>query len=253
VLVVAEPLEHPQHGLGHAENLRGRQELVEQAGRRRHDRGAAARGHPEAATAVRADHRAKPEIVDAGRDVIRRATLERHLELARQRRAERMTQQETRQRLRVRGDVETLVGGDTGVRAGGDVAHGVAARLPRGHSRVGKTMHRVLGVVQLDEMKLDVLPGGDVPEAARVALADVGQRIELIAGQNPLRDLHPQHLRVLRLTLAVGAAHQAEGAPLVGRHFAALVPLESRHELLDVGLARKRQARAPEGPGIVYY
>ena len=104
----------------------------------------------------------------------------------------------------------------------------------------------MLDVVQLDEMELDVLTRGDVAEAARVALADVGQRVELRAGEDALRNLHAQHLRVFRLTLSVGAAHQPERAPLIGRHLAALVPFERRHELVDVGLARERQPRAAE-------
>ena len=162
-----------------------------------------------------------------------------------------MAQQKPRQRLGVRRDVEPLVGGDAGVRARGDVAHRVAARLARRQPGVGEAAHRGLDVVQLDEVELHVLPRRDVAEAARVALADVGQRVELIAGQDALRDLHPQHLRVLGLTLAVGAAHQPERAPLIGRHLAALVALERRHELVDVGLARERQPRAAERFGIV--
>ena len=163
-----------------------------------------------------------------------------------------MAQQKARQRFGVRRDVEPLVGGDAGVRAGGDVAHRVAARLARRQPGVGEATHRRLDVVQLDEMELDVLPRGDVAEAARVALADVGQRVELIAGEDALRNLDPQHLRVFGLPLAVGAAHQPEGAPLVGRHLAALVALERGHELVDVGLAGERQPRAAERLGIVY-
>ena len=142
VLVVAEALEHAQHRLGDAQDFRGRQELVQQPRRRRHDRRAAAGGDAEAAPAVGADHRAEPEIVDAGGDVIGCASLERDLELARQRRAERMAEQKPGQRLRVRRDVEPLVGGDAGVRARGDVAHRVAAGLPRRQPCVGEAVHR---------------------------------------------------------------------------------------------------------------
>jgi hypothetical protein len=71
----------------------------------------------------------------------------------------------------------------------------------------------------------------------QIPLADVGQRVELLAAQDTLRNLHAQHLRVFGLPLPVGAAHQPEGAPLVWRHLAALVALERRHELVDVGLA----------------
>ena len=110
-----------------------------------------------------------------------------------------------------------------GVRAAGDVAHGIAARLARRHARVGQQAHRRLDVVQLDEMKLDVLPRRDVAEVPRVLLADLGQREELLAREHALRHLHAQHLRVRRLPLSVGAAHEAKRAPLVGRDLAALV------------------------------
>ena len=68
---------------------------------------------------------------------------------------------------------------DAGVRAAGDVAHRVAARLARRQAGVGEQAHRRLDVVQLHEMELDVLPRRDVAEAARVLLADVGERVEL--------------------------------------------------------------------------
>ena len=109
-----------------------------------------------------------------------------------------MAQQIPRQRLGVRRDVEPLVGGDAGVRARGDVPHRVAARLARRHPGVGEPAHRRLDVVQLHEVELDVLPGRDVAEAARVPLADVGERVELLGGQDALRDLDAQHLRVRR-------------------------------------------------------
>ena len=95
-------------------------------------------------------------------------------------------------------------------------------------------------------MELDVLPRGDVAEAARIALADLGEHIELVGRQEALRDLDPQHLRVFGLPLAVGAPHQAVRAPLIGRDLAALVLLERRDELVDLGFVGERQPRAPE-------
>src|SRR5918995_1184217 len=58
------------------------------------------------------------------------------------------------------------------------------------------------------------------------------------------RDFDAQHLRVRGLALPVGAAYQPERPPLVRRDLAALVSLERRHELVDVGDGRKRQPRA---------
>ena len=94
-------------------------------------------------------------------------------------------------------------------------------------------------------MELHVLPRGDVAEAARVAIGDVGDRLELCAGQDPLRHLHAHHLRVLRLPLPVGAAHQPEHAPRVGPDLSALELSEHRRELVDVRDIRESQSRAP--------
>ena len=210
-----------------------------------HDGGATARDDPEAARPAGPQLREEAEVVDRGRDVILGASFEGDLELARQRGAEAMSQEEPRQRFGVRGDVEPLGGRDARVGARGDVAHRVAARLARGESGLGEPPHRRLGVVQLDEVKLDVLARGDVAEAPRIALADLRQGRELIARQDALRHLDSQHLRVGRLPLAVRPAHEPEGAPLVRRQLAALVALERRHELVDVGRAGEGQARAP--------
>ena len=95
-------------------------------------------------------------------------------------------------------------------------------------------------------MKLDVLARGDVAEAARVALPDLGQREQLVGCQQTLRDLHPQHLRILGLALSVGSAHEPVGAPPVSRQLAALVPLERGDEFVDLGFVRERQSRAAE-------
>ena len=135
-----------------------------------------------------------------------------------------MPQQVARQRLGVGGHVERFVLRHAGIGAGGDVAHRVAARLARRHARGRELPHRRLGVVQLDEVQLDVLPRRDVPEAARVAFRDVGQGVELLADQNALGNLDAHHLRIARLALAVGAAQQAERAPFVRADVAALEP-----------------------------
>ncbi len=112
-----------------------------------------------------------------------------------------------------------------------------ASRVVRPDFR--QRQHRGLDVVQLDEMKLDVLPRRDVAEPARILLADVGQRAQLRRGQQTLRDLDPEHLRVFRLALSVSAADQPERAPLIRRHLAALVLAEHGDELLDIGLRRE--------------
>ena len=135
-----------------------------------------------------------------------------------------------------------LVGRDAGVRARRDVAHRIAARFARRHPRVGQQSHRRFDVVQLDEVELNVLARGDVTETARIPLADLGQRSELVGRQQTLRNLDAQHLRVLGLALPVGAANQAKGAPLVRRDLAALVLFERGDELVDVRLVWRTTA-----------
>ena len=105
--------------------------------------------------------------------------------------------------------------------------------------------------MQLQEVKLDVLPRGDVAEAARVARGDVAERVELGARQDALRNLDPKHLRIGVLPLPVGAAHEAEAAPLVRRDLATLELREHADELVDIGLVRERQPRAAEGVSIL--
>jgi hypothetical protein len=100
-------------------------------------------------------------------------------------------------------------------------------------------------------MELDVLPRRDVAEAARILLAHLGQRLQLRRREQALGDLDAQHLRILGLPLAVGAADEAEGSPLVGGDLAALVLVEYGHELVDIGLTGKRQPRTAVGGLII--
>ena len=253
MLVVTEALEHPEHRFRDAQDLGRRQEVVQHPGVGDHDGGAAAGGDAETAPAVGPELRAEAEIVDADHHVIGRAAFERDLEFARQRRAQRMPEQKTRQSLRVRRHVEALVGRHARVRAAGDVSHRVAARLARRQTGFGEAAHRRLDIVQLDEVELNVLPRRDVPEAARVPLRHVGECIELVGRQHALWNLDAQHLRIFGLPLSVGAAHQPERAPLLGRQLTALVLLERGHELVDVRNAGEREPRAAERFWIVYY
>ena len=247
VLVVAVFLEHDEQRFADAEQLGGRDVVVDGASRLAHQRRAAAGQHGEAALAVRAERRLERQVVDGDRRVVVRAPLERDLELARQRRRQAMTQQEAGDLLRVGGDVEQFVGRRAGKRTGGDVPHRVTARLARRHAGVRQQAHRRFHVVQLDEVQLDVLARRDVTEPARILVGHLGECPELGAGDHPLRDLHAQHRRIVRLALAVGAAQQAEGTPLVGRDLGTLVSLEHDDELVDVGFIGERQPRAAVG------
>src|SRR5206468_5079787 len=114
---------------------------------------------------------------------------ERDLELARQVLADRIAQEMARHRLRVGRDVERLAGRNAGVGARGHVSHGVAAGLARGQSDLCEPVLQLRHLAELAEMKLNVLARGDVAEAARVTLGNGPQKLELLGGQDALRDL----------------------------------------------------------------
>src|SRR5262245_35285653 len=126
-----------------------------------------------------------------------------------------MAQQIARCGVGIRADVEDLVGPDSRVRTCGDVSYRVTARFTRGETGFGQPSHRRLHVVQLHEVKLDVLTRGDVSEATRILLTDIGERIELRLVEDPLRNLDAQHLNVAGLPLAVRAADEPERAPAI--------------------------------------
>ena len=156
-----------------------------------------------------------------------------------------MTQEVARHRLRVRRDVEDLGLGRAGIRTTGDVADRVAARFARRQPFVGQLAHHLFDDAELHEVVLDVLPRGDVTEAARIPRRDARQRPHLRGRDDALRDLDPQHLDVV-LTLPVRAAHEPETPPVFRRDLAALVLAEHIDELVDVALVGKVQARAAQ-------
>jgi len=255
VLVVAKPVKHAHDGFRRREHVGDRQELVQRRGRPAHRRGAAAGGHSEAthlSAVLFPDDRAPADVVNRRERVVLGATLEGDLELARQRCAELVPQEVARQRLGVRRDVEQLVGGNPRPRAGGDVAHRIAAGFTRRQALFGEAAHHELDVVQLQEVQLDVLPRRDVREAPGVLLRDVGERDRLAFGEHALRDLHAQHLCVFRLALAVRAAHQPERAPLIRADLAAFELCQRVGELVDVGPEGEGRPSAAQGGGVVH-
>ena len=148
-------------------------------------------------------------------------------------------------------DVEDLIGRDARVWTGRDVPDRITARFPRRQASLGKTPHRQLDVVNLHEVKLDVLARRDVAEPAGVLLGDICECAELLGGQQTLRDLDPQHRRIGVLPLAVRAAYEAEFPPRFRRHVAVLVLLEHAYEFVDIGFTREREPTASERVWIV--
>ena len=60
------------------------------------------------------------------------------------------------------------------------VADGVAAGLPGGEPDRGQVAQDGGDLLELDEVELHVLAGGDVAPAAGVGLGDVGEHVELL-------------------------------------------------------------------------
>jgi hypothetical protein len=79
---------------------------------------------------------------------------------------------------------------------GGRVAHAVARGLDGVHLDPGELGKDVWHVVERGPVELEVLAGGEVAEAAVVAVGDERQRPQLRAGQHPVGDGHPQHVGV---------------------------------------------------------
>jgi hypothetical protein len=100
-------------------------------------------------------------------------------------------------------------------------------------------------------MKLQVLTRGDVSEPARIPLGHVSQCVELLGVAQALRELDANHLHV-RLPLPVGAAQQAERAPLIRAELAALERFELGDELVNLRRIRKRGPRASKRLGVVH-
>jgi hypothetical protein len=96
VFVIAEAMEDAYDGLGDVEEIAGGRELVEQVARPAHGRRATTDGDPEPefGTAVRpAQAGLETDVVDRGERVVLGATFEGDLELARQRRRQRVPQE----------------------------------------------------------------------------------------------------------------------------------------------------------------
>ena len=93
-----------------------------------------------------------------------------------------------------------------------DVADGVAARLAGGEADRRHQPQDLGRPLELDEVELHVLAGGEVAPAARVGLGDVGEGLELLGGDAAVRHLDAEHLVVAALALAVHALIQAEDA-----------------------------------------
>ena len=83
-------------------------------------------------------------------------------------------------------DVEGFIRADARVGAGRDVAHRVAAGFARGDARGGQRRISAGRIVDMNVVKLNILPRGHVRDAVRVFLGQLRQRFQL-AGVQPSR------------------------------------------------------------------
>ena len=115
------------------------------------------------------------DVVEHGLAAVRHAAREVDLELAGQALGVRVVEEVAERRLGPGADVEDLEGAGPGQVAARDVAHGVAARLPGRQPDLGQVPQQLRHPLELHEVELDVLPGGEVAPATAVAVGDVGQ------------------------------------------------------------------------------
>ena len=161
----------------------------------------------------------------------------RDLELARQEGEFRVQGRPLPDDLGIDARILDLVGGGAGIVVGGDVADAIAAGLDGVHLDLGQIVQDVRDIVQLGPVVLDVLPGGEMAEAAVVAPGDMAQHAQLVRRQGAVRDRHPQHVGV---QLQVEPVHQPERLELVLGQLAGEAPVhliaELRHPLGDQGV-----------------
>ena len=175
------------------------------------------------------------DVVEHGLAAVGLAAREVDLELAGQALGEGVAQEVLEGGLGPRADVERLVGAGAGEVAAHHVADGVAARLAGREPDRGQQAHDLGDLLELHEVDLEVLAGGDVAPPPRVRLGDVGEHVELLGVDPAVGQLHPDHLVVAALALAVDAVVEAEDAEDVVADVAGEVALEHRLELGDVG------------------
>ena len=138
-----------------------------------------------------------------------------------------------------------------GVHAGGGrpdhVADGVAAGFPAGQAHLAQQPQYVGTLGQRYVVKLDILPGGDVPLAQRrIMLGHFAQGVQGVGVEDASGDFNPNHLHV-GLPLTVHSLPEAEG----GEHSIVLLAgLEAgrfRLETLNLILHKRHNSRGGRG------
>ncbi len=246
VVAVAVVVLHPQHRLDGGEQVLAGGELLQRLRRVRVRAQTAGHEHAEpgfeGAVGPGPVHRDDAGVVEHRLAAVGGAAREVDLELAGEALRDGVAEEQVLGGLRPRADVEHLVGARAGEVAARDVAHGVAAGLAAGEADRGEEPQHLGGLLELHEVELRVLAGGEVPPAPRVALGDVAEHLELVGFDPPVGDLHPHHLVVAALALPVDALVEAEDPERVvvdlAREVAAHAVLEGLQLLLDLGVER---------------
>ena len=239
VVAVAVVVERAQDRLQGGQQLLAGRELLQRLGRV--GVGAQATGHEDPEAGLHAAVGTGPvdgddaDVVEHGLAAVGDAAREVDLELAGQALGVRVAEEVAEGGLGPGADVEHLERAGAGQVAADDVADGVAARLPGGEPDRVELAHHVGDPLEVDEVELDVLPGGDVAPPTRVRVGDVGQHLQLLGRDRAVGQLDPDHLVVAALALAVDAVVQAEDAETVLVEVAGQVQRQHLLELRDVG------------------
>ena len=104
-----------------------------------------------------------------------------------------MAEQEARQPLGIRRHVECLCPTDPRDWAGGHIANRVTARFTGRNPHRCQPAHAGRGVLDVHEMQLEILPGGDVQNAIGVFFGNLRQDLELFGRDSSKGDLDALH------------------------------------------------------------
>ena len=105
----------------------------------------------------------------------------------------RMAEQIIRARLGIRRYIKRLGAADTGQRAGGDISHGISAGFAGGDADRRQAPHERGGVFDVDEVKLNILPRGDVADRVGILFGQLRKHDHLRWDQPAERDFNPHH------------------------------------------------------------
>ena len=195
VLLFAEPRKDPGHGLHLGQQFALRRELREHLRLVRHRAEPAAHHHLEAALSI-PQPRHKSRVVHlhqpAGGIFAARKS---GLELAPEVLHIRVAEQKVHERRGVGRNIECLAAAHPRQRAGGDIAHRIAAGFAGGNAHRRQPPHQVRRVFNVDEVKLEILPRGHMQNLVRILLGQIGQGFQLLGRKPAEGDFDALHAR----------------------------------------------------------